>query len=247
MKQETLNKSIILDFYRRAVAQGDIAFAAEIIADEYIQHSPTVKPGKEGLLEALSMMKQMPKPPVSSAPFMRLIAEDNYVITNMSFDWGGHRKAVLDLYRLENGKVVEHWDAMQDQPATSLHGHALMDGPMPLDDSSLTAGNKAIIRAFYQQVFVKRDISVLPNFVAQDLVQHRSDIANGLDGLTTYWQQQAASLKVGNVARIIGEADFVVIQYESRQGSRITTFYDIFRLNDGKIVEQWGLNQVAAL
>ncbi|MBD2702446.1 ester cyclase [Spirosoma sp. BT702] len=247
MKQESLNKSIIRDFYRRAVAQGDIAFADELISEDYIQHSLVVKPGKAGLLEALAMMKQMPKPASSSPPFMRLLAEGDYVITNMSFDWGGRQKAVLDLYRLEGGKIVEHWDAMQDQSDTSLNGNALMDGPMPLDDDTLTADNKAIVKAFYQQVLVKRDFSVLPDFVAHNLIQHRSDIANGLDGLSMYWQQQSESLTIGNVARIIGEADFVVIQYESRQGKKITTFYDIFRLSNGKIVEQWGLHQVATL
>ena len=68
MKQEDINKSIVRDFYRRAVSQGDIAFAEEIVADDYIQHSSAVKPGKAGLLEALNYMKQMPKPATTSTP-----------------------------------------------------------------------------------------------------------------------------------------------------------------------------------
>ena len=66
MQQEVINKAIIRDFYRRVVGQGDLAFAEEIIADEYIQHSSSVKPGKAGLMEALSYMKQLPKPTIHS-------------------------------------------------------------------------------------------------------------------------------------------------------------------------------------
>ena len=135
MQQHEINKSIIRDFYRRAVGQGDIAFAEEIISDEYIQHSMQVKPGKAGLLEALRYMKQMPKPATITAPFMRLIAEGEYVVTNMSFGWGGKQKIVVDLFRFENEKVAEHWDAIQDQPETSRNTNAMMDGPLPEGDA----------------------------------------------------------------------------------------------------------------
>ncbi|WP_332368949.1 ester cyclase [Spirosoma telluris] len=104
MQQEAINKSIIRDFYRRSVSQGDLDFAKQIIADNYIQHSPMVKPGKEGLLEALTYMKQMPKPATTSVPFLRLIAEGDYVVTNMSFGWGINRKLSLICSDFEMGK-----------------------------------------------------------------------------------------------------------------------------------------------
>jgi predicted SnoaL-like aldol condensation-catalyzing enzyme len=121
--QTNIHKSLIRDFYRRAVNQGDLAFADQLIADNYIQHSPALKPGKGGLMEALQLMKQMPKPAATSTPFFRLIAEGDFVVTNLSFDWGGKQKVVVDLFRFENGKVIEHWDAVQDEPATSANGH----------------------------------------------------------------------------------------------------------------------------
>ncbi|WP_460952169.1 nuclear transport factor 2 family protein [Spirosoma daeguense] len=244
MQQEAFNKSIIRDFYRRAVAQGDIDFAAEIISDDYLQHSPLVKPGKAGLLEALTYMKQMPKPATTSAPFLRLIAEGDYVVTNMSFEWDGQQKAVVDVFRLENGKVAEHWDAMQDQPETSLNNNALMDGPMPLDEESLTATNKEVVREFFHRVFDERNLDNLTDLVANDLIQHRTEIDNGLAGLLTYWQAHGDMLRSYSVQRLIGEADFVVAQYEGKQAGKSTTFYDIFRLSEGQIVEQWGLSQV---
>ncbi|WP_420146490.1 nuclear transport factor 2 family protein [Spirosoma sp.] len=243
MQQESINKSIILDFYRRAVGQGDIAFAEEIIAEDYIQHSPLVKPGKAGLLEALNYMKQMPKPAATSAPFMRLIAEGEYVVTNMCFEWDGKQKAVLDLFRLQDGKVSEHWDAMQDKPETSLNDNALMDGPMPLDDKLVTATNKEVARGFFQRIFDERNLDNLTDLVASDLVQHRPEIANGLAGLIIYWQKNRDVAESARLQRIIGEADFVVIQYDATLAGQAIMFYDVFRLSAGKIVEQWGLQQ----
>ncbi|GAB4025367.1 nuclear transport factor 2 family protein [Spirosoma koreense] len=245
MHQEITNKSIIRDFYRRAIGQGDIAFAETIIADDYMQHSASVKPGKAGLLEALQLMKQLPKPPTTSAPFMRLIAEDDYVVTNMAFGWGGKQKVVVDLFRFRDGKVVEHWDAIQDQSTTTLNGHAMMDGPREISDLDLTEPNKALVQKFFQTVFLDRQLDALPDFVAPDLIQHHPDMANGLAGLQAYLQTPATDATGQTVDRIIGEGNFVVVQSTGKQAQKLVTNYDVFRLSRGKIVEQWRVQQIA--
>ena len=237
MQKETLNKSLIRDFYRRAVAQGDIAFAEQLISDTYIQHSSALKPGKAGVLEALNVMKQMPKPIATATPFMRLIAEADYVVTNLSFDWEGKQKVVVDLFRFENGQVAEHWDAVQDQPETTANGNAMMDGALPTEDTALTATNKKIALDFYQRIFVDRQVQALPEFVAADLIQHNSDIANGLDGLYTYLH--SPTLTISTIHRAISEGNFVVIQAEGQLARKPTMVYEIFRFDQGKIVEQW--------
>lgn len=235
MQQEAKHKAIILDFYRRAVSQGDIAFAQEIIANDYIQHSSAIEPGKAGLLNALAYMKQMPKPATTTRPFMRLIAEGDYVVTNMAFSWDGKQKAVVDIFRFGNGKVAEHWDAMRHVPETTLNGNALMNGPLPNSDASLTATNKKRVQKFYEQVLINRQLEKLPDFVAENLIQHIPEIKNGRAGLMDYLQTSPRTTET--VYRIIGEADFVVVQ----SAGKSVVFYDIFRLDDGKLVEMWGM------
>jgi len=239
MQKETLHKSLIRDFYRRAVAQGDIAFAEQLISDNYSQHSAALKPGKAGVLEALNLMKQMPKPAstTTAAPFMRLIAEDEYVITNLSFDWGGKQKVVVDLFRFENGQVAEHWDAVQDQPEKRANRNAMMDGPLPTEDATLTATNKKIAIDFYQRIFIDKQLQALPEFVADALIQHNPDIANGLNGLHS--SLDCATLSISKIHRAIGEGDFVVIQAEGQLAGEPTMVYEILRFDKGKIVEQW--------
>lgn len=245
MQQEAINKSIIRDFYRRSVSQGDLDFAKQIIADNYIQHSPMVKPGKEGLLEALTYMKQMPKPATTSVPFLRLIAEGDYVVTNMSFGWGDKQKVVVDLFRFRDGQVTEHWDAIEDQPETTRNGHAMMDGPLPSEENGQSATNKALVAKFYEQVYINQQLEALPDFVNANLSQHIPEIENGIAGLEAYLREQTNQLVIEKVAHIIGEGDFVVVQAEGKLEQKKTMFYTVFRLSEGRLVEMWGVKQIA--
>jgi predicted SnoaL-like aldol condensation-catalyzing enzyme len=243
MDQHSVNKTLIRDFYRRALGQGDIDFAREIVADGYIQHSPMGKPGKAGLLEALESFRNMPKPVATSKPFMRLLAEGDYVVTNMSFGWGGSQKVVVDLFRFENGQVIEHWDAVQDQPESTRNGNAMLDGDLEADTTKPTETNKGIVADYYERVLVQLQTDQLADYVAIDLIQHNPEIANGAAGLQAYFSRKANDFSVKKVHRIIGEGNFVVVQAEGLIAEKPTVFYDIFRLDGGKIVEQWSVNQ----
>ncbi|GAB3249807.1 nuclear transport factor 2 family protein [Larkinella harenae] len=238
-----LNKSIVRNFYQRAIAGGDLDFANQIIADNYLNHSPLVKPGKAGLMEALNYVKNMPKPATTAKPFMRLIAEGDYVVTNLSVEVGEKAKAVVDLFRIRNGQLIEHWDVIEDQPETSLNGHPMMGGAVEPADFGATARNKALVADFFQTVFVDRKLERLPDFVATDLVQHHPNIANGIDGLRHYLQRTGSTQRM---IRIIGEGNFVVVQSAEFSDQRTGLFFDIFRLNDGKIVEHWSVKQTLA-
>lgn len=244
MQQEQTNKTIIRDFYRRAVGQGDIAWAETIIANDYIQHSTYVKPGKRGLLESLEQLKQMPKPVSTTPPFMRLIAEGDMVVTNMSFSWGGKQKAVVDVFRLKDGKIAEHWDVMQDQPDYSRNGRALLDGPQPAEAPEQTGSNKALVAQLYPNVFVGTLGAVPLEGIDQEVQQHCPDIADGWEGLRAYLREPTNRPVVDTVHRLIAEGNFVVVHAEGRQHNQAVALVDIFRMQEGKIVEQWRIKQV---
>ncbi|QHV93758.1 nuclear transport factor 2 family protein [Spirosoma endbachense] len=243
MDQHSVNKTLIRDFYRRALGQGDIDFAREIVADGYIQHSAMGKPGKAGLIESLESFGKMPKPVSTSKPFMRLLAEGDFVVTNMSFGWGGSQKVVVDLFRFENGQVIEHWDAVQDQPESTRNGNAMLDGAVEADPTEPTETNKAVVADYYQRVLIQRQSDRLTDFVVVDLIQHNPEIANGATGLQAYFSGESSKFSVKKVHRIIGEGNFVVVQAEGQLAGKPTVFYDIFRLTGGKIVEQWSVSQ----
>ncbi len=243
MQDLSFHKSVIRDFYRRALGAGDTTFVEQFVADDYVNHSAMATPGKAGLLEAVRYMGQLPKPANPPKPFLRLIAEGDYVVTNLAFEWAGRPKAVIDLFRFRDGKLVEHWDAIEDQPANTPSGRPVMDGPAAPEDLHLTGPNKAVAEAFYRRAWIGGELDALPEFVAPDLVQHNPRIADGLGGLREYLHRQAADRASTRVLRVVGEGNFVTIQAEGRAGEKPVTYYDVFRLSGGKIVEQWGVRR----
>ncbi len=241
MKDLSFHKSVIRDFYRRALGQGDTAFVEQFVADDYVHHGPAANTGKAEVLAAVRYMGQLPKPADPPKPFLRLIAEDDYVVTNLAFEWAGTPKVVIDLFRFRDGKLVEHWDAIEDQPATTPSGRPVMDGPQAPEDLPLTVANKAVVEAFYRRVVTGGELAALPEFVAPDLMQHNPRIADGIGGLRDYLHGQAGALAGRRVRRVVGEGNFVTIQAEGGPGEKPGMHYDVFRLHAGKIVEQWGV------
>src|ERR1700761_5753824 len=111
------NKTIVLECYRKIIRDLDLSLVDEYVSDNYIQHSPTVKTGKAGLLEMLNFLKMIPKPAGEQpSPIIRVIAEDDLVAVHLDVKFMGKRVAVVDIFRIADGKLAEHWDVGQTIP-----------------------------------------------------------------------------------------------------------------------------------
>jgi predicted SnoaL-like aldol condensation-catalyzing enzyme len=243
MKEQSYNKEIALSFYKDVVGRRDMARANEIIAEDYIQHNPTLKAGRAGVLEAIEYLKKMPMPPAGGpSPIRRVIADGDFVALHLVVDVMGKRKYVVDLFRLRHGLLTEHWDAIQEAPVSDGDSLSLIDGPTAVEDLHLTDINKEIVRVFAGQILVGRDCRLLSESVSDVLVQHDPRIDQGLHGLRDFLTRDS-SFRWIKLHRIIGEGNLVVIQSEVLVDERPFVRYDLFRLSDRKIVEQWSVQQ----
>lgn len=111
------NKKIVRDFYEMAFNQHKPAEAAKIyIGDHYIQHHPGVPNGAEAFYRYFEgFFKEHPKYRVE---IKRVIAEGDLVVLHLHgrIDDQDRGRAIVDIFRLERGKIVEHWDVIQDVP-----------------------------------------------------------------------------------------------------------------------------------
>jgi predicted SnoaL-like aldol condensation-catalyzing enzyme len=243
MKEQSYNKEIALSVYKDVIGRRDIARAAEVIAENYIQHNPQLKTGRAGVIEAIEYLKKMPAPPTGSpSPIRRVIVDGDFVVLHLVVDIMGKRKYVVDLFRVENGLLAEHWDAIQDEPVDDGDTLSMIDGPTAIEDHELTDVNKEVVRAFAVHVLETRDYERLSELVSDALVQHDPQIGQGLRGLRDFLGSDS-SPRWRKVHRIIGEGNLVVIQSEVLMAEKPFVRYDLFRLSDRKIVEQWSVQQ----
>lgn len=233
------NKQIVLEFYKEVIGNKDTVFAQKTLIPTYIQHNPQVKTGIAGMLEALEMLKQLPPPDKPARPHMRLIAQAELVVIHLNIEFAGQQKAVLDLFRFENGRIAEHWDAIQDITSLGSESITAVDGPIDIEDLHLTDQNATIIRNFSQQVLVNKCFDKLSDFVAEKLIQHTPEVKDGIES----FQQYLAGLAFEQVYRIVSEGNFVVSQSSGIAQGLPYVFYNVYRLSDRKIQEYWSVAQ----
>ncbi len=119
------NKSNAIAFYRMAY-EGKPAEAVEIyVGSEYIQHNPDVADGFEGFISYFNRMQI--EYPDKSIEFLRCIGEGDLVALHTKQSWPGNEEYVtMDFFRFdEQGKIVEHWDAIQKVPVEQAHNNTM--------------------------------------------------------------------------------------------------------------------------
>jgi predicted SnoaL-like aldol condensation-catalyzing enzyme len=111
------NKRIATEFYDAAINRKDFAAASQYLGSNYRQHNPTAADGAEGLRAFIDFLKM--RYPNQRGAIKRVIAEGDLVVLHVHSTRGDDTpgRAIVDVFRIENGKVVEHWDVIQDIPA----------------------------------------------------------------------------------------------------------------------------------
>jgi len=120
-----LNKKNAIAFYKAAYNGEPRKAVEQYVGDEYIQHNPDVKDGKEGFIEYFEAMAR--EYPSKNIEFVRSIAEGNLVSLHTHQTWPGNEEYItMDFFRFdENGKIVEHWDSVQAIPDKSENDNAM--------------------------------------------------------------------------------------------------------------------------
>ncbi len=123
--QEKANIRTVEALYDAALNQKDFAKARTYIGDRYVQHNPTARDGLEGLKAFIDFLRA--KFPQSHSEIKQAFADGNYVILHVHSVRvpGTLGRAIVDIFRLENGKVVEHWDVVQDIPEHSANTNTM--------------------------------------------------------------------------------------------------------------------------
>ncbi|WP_197076344.1 nuclear transport factor 2 family protein [Photobacterium iliopiscarium] len=157
---------------------------AYVNPDKYIQHNLAISDGLAGFGAALQAL------PENSAKvdIKRAYQDGKYVFTHTDYTFFGP-KVGFDVFRFEDGLIVEHWDNLTEKSVLNPSGRTQLDGATAVSDLDKTEENKALVTDFVDTILVNGKLAQLGRFIADgdaNYLQHNSAIADGLSGLVKW-------------------------------------------------------------
>ncbi len=205
---------------------------------KYIQHNLGVADGLAGFGEVMAML---PKG-TGRAKVVRAFQDGDYVFTHTEYNFFGP-KIGFDIFRFEDGLIVEHWDNLQETVGKTASGRTQIDGTTQISDIDKTETNKKLVAGLMADVFLGANPGKITEYISTEkYLQHNPAVADGLGPLG---QALEAMAKAGTPMvytknhMILGEGNFVLAVSEGQFLGKHTAFYDLFRIESEKIVEHW--------
>ncbi len=221
----------------KGIETGDPEAATVVNEAKYIQHNPRTHEGSEGLAQLFARLAKT-NPRVT---FVRVFEDGDYAFAHNEYDFAGVEIA-FEVFRFEDGLAVEHWDNIQMRPEPNPSGRGMLDGETAITDLKHTEANRERVHAFAEEVLVGRRLDRLAAYIDDTLIQHDFEIADGAAALRAALEAAEGSqprIEYRHVHKVLAEGNFVLCMSEGRRAGVHSGLYDLFRLTDGRIVEQW--------
>ena len=237
----TENKAFVLEALENTLLAGDVEAVERYFGADITQHNEMFANGIEaqkGVVGFLSGKGNF------KAEYVRVIADDDLVAVHARYEgFGPTAMIAFDVFRVEECKIVEHWDNLIAEQPANPSGHSQIDGATQITDLDRTEANKAKVAEFLTRVMIKHEEIDITQYISPvTYIQHNPSVADGLDGFGAFMGEMAAkgiTMEYTQVHQVIGEGNFVLTMSEGTFGGQPQAFYDLFRLEDGLIVEHW--------
>lgn len=223
----------------KGIETGDAASVAVVNANKYIQHNPQTSEGGEGLA---ALFKRLSK----SSPrvnIVRIFSDGDYVFGHTEYDFGTSRIG-FEIFRFEGDQTVEHWDNIQPRKGPNPSDHSMVDGATEVTDLDRTEDNRKLARSFVDEVLINGQFDKLNHyFDDQSYTEHNPRLGDGLSNLRSALSDPASNdgiiIKYDKTHRILAEGNFVLSVSEGSVNGVHSSFFDLFRIAKGKVVEHW--------
>ena len=220
----------------------------ELVTEDYIQHNPFLPTGRDAFVEVVTTTLEDNGTRVEN---QRMLEEGSFVAMHNLWinaaPFGADTVVSFDILRFdENGKIAEHWDAIQPWESKTANGNTMIDGPTSITNLDETDANSALAVSIIEDVLMGKNPNNMPNYIAEDYIQHNPGIDNGLQGIqdaVAYLTSIDNMFQYNNIHKVIGEGNFVLTVSEGQWNGTSNAFYDLFRMENGKAVEHWDVIQ----
>lgn len=232
-------------------ASGDTELAASLLDEGYIQHNLAYGTGADAFIASIEGLAAAPE--ATTVENIRAFEDGEYVFLQTVYNFAGAGEQVaFDIFRFdEEGKIAEHWDnlaalATEANPS----GHTQIDGTMEVTDLDKTEENRELVKDFLYDVMQGNNPDKTADYFDGDTyIQHNIAIADGVSGLNaalTALAEQGIAMVYDETHRILAQGNFVLAASEGTYGGVPTSYYDLWRVENGKIAEHWDVMETIA-
>lgn len=229
---------------------GDTEKAKSLLAEGYIQHNLAYGTGRDAFVGSVEYLASAPvKTTVNN---IRAFEDGNKVFLQTVYNFAGAGEQVaFDIFRFdENGLIAEHWDNLAAKADPNPSGRTQIDGTKELKDLDKTEDNREMVKNFLYDVMQgKRPEKTADYFNGDIYIQHNTGIADGLSGLgaaLSALAEQGIQMIYTTTHQVLAQGNFVLAVSEGTFGGAPTSYYDLWRVENGKIAEHWDVMETIA-
>lgn len=231
-------------------ATGDTEKAASLLAEGYIQHNLAYGTGRDAFVGSVAYLASAPvKTTVNNT---RAFEDGDKVFLQTVYNFAGAGEQVaFDIFRFdENGKIAEHWDNLAAKAEPNPSGRTQIDGTKEIKDTDRTEANRELVKNFLYDVMQGKHPEKTPDYFDGDsYLQHNTGIADGLSGLgaaLAALAEQNIQMIYTTTHQVLAQGNFVLAVSEGTFGGAPTSYYDLWRVENGKIAEHWDVMETIA-
>ena len=228
----------------KGIETGDPASVSVVNEAKYIQHNPQTHEGSEGLAELFKRLSKT-SPQVN---VVRIFEDGDFVFAHTEYDFE-KRNIGFEIFRFEDGQAVEHWDNIQNRKGPNKSGHSMVDGTVKVIDLEHTEQNRSLVKSFIDEVLVQGDIAKLNDYIRLDYYTEHSpnlddDLTQFKSILSGTSSDDLSPMEYKKCHRLLAEGNFVLSVCEGYLKQTHSAFFDLYLVEDGKIVEHWDTTEV---
>lgn len=231
-------------------ASGDVEKAKSLLAEGYIQHNLAYGTGRDAFAGSVSDLALAPvKTTVNN---IRAFEDGDKVFLQTIYNFAGTGEQVaFDIFRFDQeGLIAEHWDNLAAKAEPNPSGRTQVDGTKECRDLDKTEENRELVKNFLYDVMQgKRPEKTADYFDGDTYLQHNTGIADGLSGLgaaLAALAEQGVQMIYNKTHQVLAQGNFVLAVSEGTFGGVPTSYYDLWRVEDGKIAEHWDVMETIA-
>ena len=231
-------------------ATGDAEKAASLLAEGYIQHNLAYGTGRDAFVGSVKWLASAPAP--TTVENIRAFEDGDKVFLHTVYNFAGAGEQVaFDIFRFDkDGLIAEHWDNLAAKAEPNPSGRTQIDGQIEARNLESTEANRELVRGFLVDVMQGQHPEKTPEYFAGDAyLQHNTAIADGLSGsgsALAAMAEQGVSMVYDTVHMVLAQGDMVLAVSEGTFGGVPTSYYDLWRVTNGKIAEHWDVMETIA-